>query len=130
MDNYTIEDTTSLPIIPRSLAGDMRFVGWFAIIQGGLACLSIIGALIGVPILISGLRLKEAADELDSYQRNGSTAELTKALERQSRYFFIQKVILIVALVLAVLYIIFFFTFFLSFLQHGGFKEMMERRSV
>jgi hypothetical protein len=130
MENYAIDDTTSLPTIPRSMAGDMRLVGWFAIIQGGFACLSIIGAIIGIPVLISGLRLKEAADELESYEKSGSSAALSKALERQSRYFFIQKVILVVALVLMVLYIIFFFTFFLSFLQSGGFQDMLEGRSV
>jgi hypothetical protein len=126
MENYAIDDTTTLPTVPKSLAGDMRFVGWFAIIYGGFTCLSIIGAIIGIPMLISGLRLKEASEELDSFERSGSAAALTKALERQSRYFFIQKVILVVALVLVVLYIIFFFTFFATLFQSGEFREMLE----
>jgi hypothetical protein len=127
MENYAIDDTTSLPSVPTSLAGDMRFVGWFAIIGGGLYSLTIIGALIGVPVLISGLRLKEASEELDSYQQTGSAATLTKALERQSRYFFIQKVLILVALVLMVVYVILFFTVFASFFQSGAFREMMDR---
>jgi hypothetical protein len=111
MENYAIDDTASLPPVPSTLAGDMRFMSWVAIIGGALNCLSIVGALIGVPVLISGLRLKESADELDSYKQNGSTISLSRALELQSKYFSIQKIIILIAIVLVVLAFIAMFVF-------------------
>ena len=40
------------------MTSDMRFVGLFTIIYGVLTCLTIIGALIGVPTIIIGLRIR------------------------------------------------------------------------
>ncbi|MGH7596897.1 MAG: DUF5362 domain-containing protein [bacterium] len=92
--------------------GDMRFVGIFNIIYGGIACLSIIGAIVGVPLIIGGIRLREAADSFEVYLRASDFAALEKGLERQSRFFFIQKVFLIVALAITGLYILFMIFFF------------------
>ena len=120
MENYAIDDTTSLPVVPSSLAGDMRIMSWVAIIGGALNCLSIVGALIGIPVLISGLRLKEAADELDSYQQSGSTLTLSKALELQSKYFSIQKIIILIAIGLVLLAFIAMFVFGIGGLLMSG----------
>ena len=66
IDNLNL-DTSSTNINPPSMfqfqfekmTNDMRFVGMFAIIYGALTCLSIIGALIGVPIIFVGLRMRK-----------------------------------------------------------------------
>jgi hypothetical protein len=94
------------------LNGDMRFVGIFNIIYGAIACLSIIGAIMGVPLIIGGIRLREAADSFEAYLHASDFSALEKGLERQSRFFFIQKIILIVALVVTGLYILFMILFF------------------
>ncbi len=94
------------------LNGDMRFVGIFNIVYGAILCLSIIGAIVGVPLIIGGIRLREAADSFEVYLRSSDFAALEKGLERQGRFFFIQKVFLIVALVVTGLYILFMIFFF------------------
>jgi hypothetical protein len=103
---------TMFQMMVTKLNGDMRFVGLFNIIYGGLVCLSIIGAIIGVPLIIGGIRLREAADSFEVYLRSSDFAALEKGLERQSRFFFIQKIFLIVGLVLTGLYILFMIFFF------------------
>jgi hypothetical protein len=103
---------TMVQMMVTKLNGDMRFVGIFNIIYGGLACLSIIGAIVGVPLIIGGIRLREAADSFEVYLRSSDFAALEKGLERQSRFFFIQKVFLIVSLVITGLYILFMIFFF------------------
>jgi uncharacterized membrane protein len=88
------------------LSSDMRFVGLFFIIVGVLYSLTIIGAILGIPLIISGLRLRESSDSFSSYMLSGDNNMLERALERQSRFFFIQKIFIIITLVFMVLYII------------------------
>lgn len=92
------------------MRNDMSFVGLFTIIFGALYCLSIVGALIGVPLIIAGLRIRESAESFEDFN-NGDRSALTRALEKQRSYFFIQKILIIVGLVFLVLYIIAIFSF-------------------
>jgi len=73
--------------MPSTMMGDMRFVGMFNIIYGALVCLSIIGAIIGVPLIICGMRLREAADAFSAYQSSNDIDALHRGFERQSRFF-------------------------------------------
>lgn len=104
----------------RKTIGDMRFVGIFTIIGGAFACLGIITAIIGVPVIISGLRLREAADSFSNYAAAGDFAALQQGLECQGRYFFIQKVLIIIGLVFTALYLIFFIAFFGTIMNNFG----------
>ncbi len=88
------------------MIGDMRFVGIFTIIMGALTCLGIITAIVGVPVIIMGLRLREAADQFERYARAGDEVSLGAALEKQSSYFRIQKIFLMIYLGFIVLYVI------------------------
>ncbi len=88
------------------MTSDMKFLGMFYIIYGVLASLSIIGAIIGIPLLISGLRLREAADELNSFRGTNDSNYLRRGFELQGKFFRIQKIIIIVGLVITVLYIL------------------------
>jgi hypothetical protein len=107
----------------KKMAKDMKFNGIFNIIYGALSCLSIIGAVIGVPLIFAGLRLNESADLFNTYINSGDFLSLSNALERQGRYFFINKVLIIIALILFALYIIFIIVLISSglFLGRGGF---------
>ena len=105
----------------NKMAGDMNFVGIFYIIIGAIECLTIIGAVIGIPLIISGLRLRESADSFKGYLVSGDSFMLERALERESRFFFIQKVFLIISIVLFVLYIVLFIVFGLTML--GNFQN-------
>jgi len=95
----------------RKMASDMRFVGLFTIIYGALSCLSIIGAVVGIPLIIAGLRLRDSADTFIGYQNSKEEGTLLKGFELQSKYFFIQKVIIIVSLILVALSILGMITF-------------------
>jgi hypothetical protein len=95
----------------NKMTGDMRFVGVFYIIVGALYCLTIIGAVMGIPFIICGLRLRESADAYNGYLSSSDSNMLERAFERQGSFFFIQKVLMIIGLVLMVLYIIFIIAF-------------------
>ncbi len=116
--DQTTEISPTLHYTISKMTGDMQFVGIFYIVIGAIECLTIIGAIIGIPILISGLRLRESADAFKSYLTSSDSFMLERALERESRFFFIQKVFLIISLVVFVLYIIFLVVFGLTMLSH------------
>src|SRR5574338_1169017 len=97
----------ALHITVNKMSGDMNFVGIFYIIIGAIECLTIIGAIVGIPLIICGLRLRESADSFRMYLTSGDSFMLERALERESRFFFIQKIFLIISIVLFVLYIVF-----------------------
>jgi hypothetical protein len=104
----------------NKMTGDMRFVGIFYIILGAIYCLTIIGAIIGIPFIICGLRLRESADAYNGYIGSNDTNMLERAFERQGSFFFIQKVLMIIGLVLMVIYIIFIILFSATLLSSMG----------
>ena len=122
-DEQTNPSGSSLPYatqdLLRRLARDMRFMGYVYIIGGALYCLSIIGAIIGVPVLISGLRLKDAADSFGSYGIQPNASELRMALENQAKFFYIQKILIIVGIVLTVVVFITMFAFIGLLVEQG-----------
>jgi hypothetical protein len=115
--------STMFQFIISKMASDMKFVGLFTIIIGGFYCITIIGALLGVPFIIAGIRLREAADSFMYYLSTKDMRMLENACERQSRYFNIIKILMIIALAILVLYIFFIIIFGLSMLRlmEGGF---------
>lgn len=108
----------ALHITVSKMAGDMNFVGLFYVIIGAIECLTIIGAIVGIPLIICGLRLRESADSFKGYLTSGDSFMLERALEREGRFFFIQKVLMIITIAIFVLYIIFFIVFGLSLISH------------
>jgi len=117
----TVTPTPMMQMTVSKMSGDMRFVGIFYIIMGALNCLSIIGAIIGIPYIICGLRLRESADAYNSYLGSNDVNLLESAFERQGSFFFIQKVLMIIGIVIAVLAIIFFIAFgAMIFSSFGG----------
>lgn len=121
---YQHTDVTILQGRLREMSKHMRFVGMFFIVYGGLACITIIGALIGIPYIIAGLRLRESADSYTGYAHNSDARQLLVAFEKQSSFFFIMKVLLIIALVIMALY--FLFILGLIFVSGAGFFEALD----
>ncbi len=97
---------TMFQMMFSKLTGDMRFAGIFFIISGGISCLSIIGAVIGIPIIFMGIRIREAADQFDMFKSTNNPQALRMGFELQAKYFKIQKIIMIVYICLIVLYFI------------------------
>jgi hypothetical protein len=91
----------------EKLTGDMKFVGTFTIVYGVLTCLTIIGALIGIPTIIIGLRIREAAEQFSMYRLTNNSTALRQGFELQAKYFRLIKILIIIGLVFTVLYIIF-----------------------
>jgi len=102
----TAQAVTSLETNVPNLAKYMNFVGLLQIIVGVLYCLMIIGALIGVPMIFMGIRLREAADGFKKYLASGSKEDLTYTIDRQTRSFFIQFVLAIIGLIFIGIYLI------------------------
>ena len=106
----------SLTMILMKMTGDMKFIGMLEIVIGAIYCLSIIGALIGAPSIIAGIRLRDSADGFRAYMNSRNVNLLENALQHQSRFFFILKVLAIILVVMMVLFIIFYFFIILAYL--------------
>jgi hypothetical protein len=87
---------------------DMKFVGIWGIISGILACITIIGALVGIPTLIAGLRLKDAADSFKLFLTTNNPIFFEKGLEQQGSYFQITKIMIIITIVFMAIMIVFY----------------------
>ena len=96
------------------MVSDMRFVGIFTIIYGAITCISIIGALIGVPIIFVGMRMREAADQFAIFKATNDASAMRNGFELQGRFFRILKILIIIGLVLTVLYIVLLIIFITS----------------
>ena len=99
------------------MTGDMRFVGMFVIIYGALTCITIIGALIGVPLILAGLKMREAADQFNIFKLTNDPASMRNGFELQGRSLRIFKILIVIALILTVVYIIFVIIFLSSFIS-------------
>ncbi|MFA5805809.1 MAG: DUF5362 domain-containing protein [Melioribacteraceae bacterium] len=104
--NTTIKPPSPFQYAFESMTKDMRFVGMFTIIYGAINCLTIIGALIGVPMIFIGMRIREAADQFSIFRTTNNVASLRLGFEQQGKYFRIIKILIIIQLVLMVLSII------------------------
>jgi hypothetical protein len=115
----SIKDATSssFQIMFDRMVKDMNFVGTFTIIYGALSCLSIIGALFGVPFILAGLRIKEAADHFSFFKMTNNPTSMKTGFEFQGRYFRIFRIMIIVGLVMmavSIILVILFITYFMN----------------
>lgn len=94
--------STNLP----NLSKYMRFIGLLAMIGGVLYCITIIGAIIGIPYYMMGKRLRESADAFAGYNATSSPADLEMAIGKQTGAFFIMYVLTIIGLVLLGIYLV------------------------
>ena len=95
-------------LLPPKMTSDMKFVGMFQIVYGAFACLSIIGALVGIPMIMSGLRLRDSADAYTNYQSTPDPNWLSRALQFQGGYFNLQKIVAIISIIMFVVGILFY----------------------
>lgn len=112
-EELTPDQTQTQPQSPSLMSANldnmpkyMRFLGLLAMIGGVIYCLTIIGAIFGIPYYIMGKRLRESADAFTNYNSNSSARDLETAIERQTRAFFILYVLAIVSLVILAIYLV------------------------
>lgn len=89
-----------------NLSKYMKFVGLLMMIGGVIYCITIIGAIIGVPYYLMGKRLRESADAFTDYNSSSSVSDLQTAIGQQTRAFFIMYILAIIGLVLIAIYIV------------------------
>jgi type III secretory pathway component EscU len=98
------------------MTGDMQFVGMFVIIYGALMCITIIGALVGVPMIFVGLRMREAAEQFNYFKMTNDPASMRNGFELQGKSLHIMKILIIISLICTVAYIILMIVFLSSFI--------------
>jgi hypothetical protein len=110
-----------------TMSRDMKFLGIISIIYGILNCLTILGAVIGVPYIFAGIRLKESGESFGFYSKNYDEMALQQAIERQKRFFFIMKVLVIIGIAIFALVILFYILMFaFVFSNLDGFDEIFR----
>jgi phosphate/sulfate permease len=88
---------------------DMRFIGWVGLIWGILTCLSIVGAIVGVPLIIACHRFIEGVNRFENYRRQRTETELKEGFAELGRSFRVLKILTIIYIVFIVGYIAFLF---------------------
>jgi hypothetical protein len=88
---------------------DMRFIGWVSMIYGILTCLSIVGAVVGVPLIIASHRFIEGINRFDLFRQTGTEDELQAGFYELGRSFRILKILTIIYLILILLWFAFMF---------------------
>jgi len=121
MQESTQQPTTTQPLFSpmfnmmlAKMGSDMKFVGLFHIIYGVFSCLTIIGAVFGVPFILAGLRLRESADSFSTYLRTNNNKILEAALERTAKFIYMHKILIIIYLAMMGLGILLLIIFGLS----------------
>jgi hypothetical protein len=110
-----------------TMSRDMKFLGIMSIIYGIINCLTILGAVIGVPYIFAGIRLKESGESFGFYSKNYDEMALQQAIERQKRFFFIMKVLVIIGIVVFALIVLFYILMFAFFFSNmGGIDEIFR----
>lgn len=111
LQNVSVLQNDLLAASANRMARDMRFYSIFFVIIGAIYCITILGAIYGIPLIIYNLKLKDSADQFERFTKNRDFMELHKAMENQRKFFFFNKVLIIIGLVLTLLYILFLIWF-------------------
>jgi hypothetical protein len=86
-------------LVVHQMSKNMNFVALFAIIYGVIQSLTVIGALIGIPVIFASLRLKDAAEAFKYFGETRDENALNLAFEKQARSFYILKILIIASLI-------------------------------
>ncbi len=87
------------------MASHMKFFSIFNIVQGVILCFTIVGAIIGIPVIIYHLKLNKSARSYRRFAESSDFFYLHKAFEDQRKFFLFYKILLIVMLIFFVIYI-------------------------
>lgn len=106
LQNVSILQNNVLSNTIDQMARDMKFYAVVYVIAGAFYCLTIFGAIFGIPLIIYNLKLKDSAEQFKEFGQTNDFFMLHKAMENQRKFFFFNKVIIIIGLVIMVLYIL------------------------
>lgn len=119
--NVSVKEDFMFRLITAKTNRNMKFVGLFEIIYGAIACVlsivgigyggifigfSITGTIVGILMIIAGVLLREAANCFEVYTISSTSTSLERGFKLQGKYFFIQKLFIIIGLIIFALIII------------------------
>lgn len=90
---------------------NMRFIGVAGLVYGILTCLSLVGAIIGVPIIIAANRFLESVKMLEQYRASNRLEDMEAAFHEMGRSFRLLKIVVMISIGMTVLYMAFAFLF-------------------
>lgn len=102
------------------------FIGWATfraimdIIFGSLSCLGIITAVYGVPMIIAGVRLLNAIDQLKMYVATNDLKRVEDTFNSLSKFFKLNGIATIIKIILAIILIILYVTFIIYLFNNIG----------
>lgn len=103
---------------PDGLRGWMQFCGIMSIIGGAVQCLSCIGALVGIPMIIAGTAFTGAASRLDAL--SGLDTKTLDVLTRLRSGFKTMGIGIILSMVMMIIVFIFYFALFATMMRSFG----------
>lgn len=103
---------------PEGLRGWMQFFGVMTILGGAIQCLSCIGAVMGIPMIIAGAAFTGAAAKLDALR--GLDDRTVDFLTKLKSGFRILGITMIVSFVFAIIVFAIYAAVIASFLGHMG----------
>lgn len=106
LQNVSVLQSNLLSDTVNKMAADMKFYAVFYVIVGIFYCLTIFGALYGIPLIIYSVKLKDSATQYSEFVTSNDFFTLQKAMENQRKFFFFNKVIIIIGILFTLLYIL------------------------
>ncbi len=117
LQNISLLNNNIMGATIDDMARDMKFYAVFYIVMGALSCLSIIGAVYGIPLIIYSIKLKDSAEQFRSFSSSKDFFQLQQALENQRKFFFFNKVVILIGITLFIFYILIIIWFGASLLS-------------
>lgn len=105
LQNVSVLQNNLISETVEKMAADMKFYAIFYVIVGAVYCFTIFGALYGIPLIIYSIKLKDSAEQYKDFAQNKDFFMLHKAMENQRKFFFFNKVIIIIGIIFTLLYL-------------------------
>ncbi|MGK7368617.1 MAG: DUF5362 family protein [Candidatus Halalkalibacterium sp. M3_1C_030] len=105
LQNISVLQNNLISETVEKMAADMKFYAIFYVIVGVFYCFTIFGALYGIPLIIYSIKLKDSGEQYKEFARSKDFFMLQKAMENQRKFFFFNKVIIIIGIVFTLLYL-------------------------
>lgn len=105
LQNISVLQNNLISETVKKMAADMKFYAIFYVIVGVFYCFTIFGALYGIPLIIYSIKLKDSGEQYKEFARSKDFFMLQKAMENQRKFFFFNKVIIIIGIVFTLLYL-------------------------
>ena len=95
-----------------------RITGVLYVILGGISCIGIITAALGIPEIFAGIRMQKVAEALSSRKSGNDTATLAAIVDHMGQFAKIMGFVLFVGVALAVVAFVVYPTFLVPRILH------------